>query len=99
LEDRKEEDDMTDSEEQDIERRIRERAYKIWLDEGQPEGRDKDHWDLARMAIAEEDGQASTLKRPQPPQPEPIEAIKNQAEFPTLTYQGEGQAPGQNKWR
>ena len=26
------------------EAQIRETAYLIWLDEGQPEGRDQDHW-------------------------------------------------------
>jgi hypothetical protein len=27
---------------------IRERAYRIWIEEGQPEGRDLDHWLRAR---------------------------------------------------
>ena len=34
----------------DLQQRIRERAFKIWVDEGQPEGRDKDHWELAKLA-------------------------------------------------
>lgn len=88
---------MTD--ETDIERRIRERAFKIWIDEGQPEGRDKEHWRLASFAIAEEDGQASTLVPPEAPQPEPIEAVKNQGEFPTLVDQGEGMSPTEKTWR
>jgi hypothetical protein len=30
------------------ERRIRERAYRIWEDEGSPEGKDKQQWQRAR---------------------------------------------------
>jgi nicotinic acid mononucleotide adenylyltransferase len=29
-------------------------AYLIWLDEGQPDGRDQDHWQRARLALAAE---------------------------------------------
>ena len=78
------------NEHDELEQRIRERAYKIWFDEGCPDGRDKEHWELAKRAIAEKDGQAATLL---PPQPEPIEAIENQGEFPTLVDQGEGHNP------
>jgi hypothetical protein len=83
----------------DIERRIRERAYQIWLDEGRPEGRDKEHWELAKLAVAEQDGLATALVPAEPPNPEPIESVKNQAEFPTLVDQGEGQSPTEEKWR
>jgi hypothetical protein len=79
--------------EQEVEQRIRERAYKIWLDEGQPEGRDKEHWELAKFAIAQHDGLATTLVSPVMPGSEPIEALINQGEFPTLVDQGEMQAP------
>jgi Protein of unknown function (DUF2934) len=34
--------------ETELERRIRERAYHLWLAEGCPEGRAAAHWDLAR---------------------------------------------------
>lgn len=34
------------------EQRIRERAYQIWLDQGQPEGREKEHWHQAETQIA-----------------------------------------------
>jgi hypothetical protein len=30
---------------------IRERAYEIWLDEGQPEGRELDHWLRAKSEV------------------------------------------------
>jgi hypothetical protein len=35
-----------------VEQRIRERAYRIWLEEGCPEGREKDHWDMATELVA-----------------------------------------------
>ena len=46
----------------DIGQRIRERAYRIWLDEGCPQGRELDHWDKATQLVAIEDGQRSTLR-------------------------------------
>jgi hypothetical protein len=88
---------MVDQDE--VEQRIRERAFRIWLDEGQPEGRDKEHWELAKFAIAQHDGVAAALLPAEAPRPEPIEAVKNQAEFPTLVDQGEGQSPTEENWR
>ncbi|WP_042442843.1 DUF2934 domain-containing protein [Azospirillum sp. B510] len=38
----------------DVEQRIRDRAYSIWLEEGCPHGRDGDHWLLAERAIKAE---------------------------------------------
>lgn len=38
----------------DVEQRIRDRAYAIWLDEGCPHGRDADHWLRAERAILAE---------------------------------------------
>lgn len=38
----------------DVEQRIRDRAYAIWLDEGRPHGRDADHWLQAERAIRAE---------------------------------------------
>jgi predicted subunit of tRNA(5-methylaminomethyl-2-thiouridylate) methyltransferase len=35
-----------------LDQRIRERAYQIWLEEGRPEGREKDHWDVATELVA-----------------------------------------------
>jgi len=82
------------ADESELEQRIRARAYKIWLDEGRPEGRDQQHWQLAKFAIAEEDGLKTSLLPPQRPQPEPLEAVINQGEFPTLVDQGEEVPPG-----
>jgi hypothetical protein len=83
----------------DIEQRVRERAYRIWLEEGCPEGRELVHWDMATELVAIEDGQRSTLKPieknlgPLGEPIEPVEAVRNAGEFPTLTDQGEGQYP------
>ena len=34
------------------ERRIRARAHRIWEEEGRPDGKDKEHWDLAESEEA-----------------------------------------------
>jgi hypothetical protein len=39
----------------DEERRIRERAYDIWLREGRPHGRHAEHWETAKAEIAAEE--------------------------------------------
>ena len=81
--------------------RIRARAYLIWIDEGRPEGRADAHWDMATELVAIEDNQLSTLKPiqsdpvAQSPTSEPVEpllAVRNAGEFPTLTDQGEEEA-------
>lgn len=38
----------------DTEKRIQERAYQIWNDEGRPEGRAEEHWERARMIVSVE---------------------------------------------
>ena len=78
----------------DLETRIRERAHRIWLAEQCPEGRAAAHWELARMAVALEDTQQQMRKPVQGPTAEPVDALVNQGEFPTLTDQGEQLAPG-----
>lgn len=45
-----------------LETRIRERAYTIWLDEGKPEGRHLEHWNIAKLAIDEEDALPHMVK-------------------------------------
>jgi hypothetical protein len=67
----------------DLETRIRDRAHQIWLEEGSPEDRAENHWELAKIAVALEDAS------------EPVEAWTNQGEFPQLTDQGEQNAPGE----
>ncbi|MDP5219823.1 DUF2934 domain-containing protein [Ruegeria sp. 2205SS24-7] len=47
------------------EERIRETAYQFWLDEGQPEGRDREHWLKAVDALMPTPKEAgSTRKAP-----------------------------------
>jgi hypothetical protein len=74
--------------------RIRARAHQMWLDEGCPDGKADGHWELAKLAIAFEDARPEMLRAVETPDAEPIEAWVNQAEFPTLTDQGEQVAPG-----
>lgn len=40
----------------DKEARIRQRAYEIWQREGQPQGRDAEHWQQAEAEIMAESG-------------------------------------------
>ena len=81
-----------------FEDRVRERAYRLWVEEGCPEGRSDIHWDKACELVAIEDNQKTATKpvaapRSQSGEPiEPIEAVENAGEFPTLTDQGEEQA-------
>ncbi len=92
-----------------LDQRIREHAYRIWISEGRPHGCDRAHWDMARELVAIEDNQRGATK-PNPVSAdhdrnlrgtesvEPIEAVENQGEFPTLTDQGEEQtAPARRR--
>jgi hypothetical protein len=45
-----------------MEQRIRDRAHKLWEEEGRPEGRAEMHWAQARALVASQDG----LPRPKP---------------------------------
>ena len=57
--------ETSDDKERVLDQRIRERAYKIWEDEGRPEGRQEAHWELAKLAIAEQDALPTmTMKAP-----------------------------------
>ena len=92
----------------DTEQRIRERAHRIWEEEGRPHGREQEHWDRARFLVGLEDNADAGLEpnpmvedrekgwtTPPPPEPvEPIEALENQGEFPDrFADQGE-KTPG-----
>jgi hypothetical protein len=92
---------MDDREEREREQRIRLRAYRMWEEEGRPQGRADTHWDKATELVAIEDNQLRTLEPIAPPsgfgpngEPiEPIEAVENAGEFPTMTDQGEQTFP------
>lgn len=82
--------------------RIRERAYRLWLEEGQPQGRSTEHWQKARELLAleadPEEGKAGVGEGYNNPGPwgEPVEEAKileNQGEFQTTTDQREQQIP------
>lgn len=73
---------------------IRARAYQLWEEEGRPEGRAEQHWFTARESLAVEENQDSTyLPIDSGTGAEPIEALENTGEFPTLTDQGEQRIP------
>ena len=92
----------------DIQQRIRERAYRIWEEEGRPDGRAEEHWERARFLVGLEDNaQAGQLPNPSvedrergwntppPPEPvEPIEALENQGEFPDRFADQGDKTPG-----
>jgi hypothetical protein len=48
-----------------IEQRIRDRAHKLWEQEGRPEGRAESHWEQACTLVASESG----LPKPKPKAP------------------------------
>lgn len=75
--------------EDELEPRIRARAHQLWLDAGQPEGRDKDHWEQARTLVAIEDDRTS-LKPINETISEPLDIQDNLGELPgALTDQGD----------
>jgi hypothetical protein len=49
---------------QELEQRIRERAFQFWIEEGQPHGKDKEHWE---RATAEFGANASPPLQPDQP--------------------------------
>jgi hypothetical protein len=54
-------------------RRIQQRAYQLWEDEGRPAGKDEDHWLTAEAELAQEQHAtggipvADELERPKRP--------------------------------
>jgi hypothetical protein len=91
---------MAGDREHDLERRVRARARRLWESEGRPDGGEDAFLGRARALIAIEDNPHAATK-PVPKSAadvrrkavEPIEAVENQGEFPTLTDQGEEQTP------
>jgi hypothetical protein len=82
----------------DFDERVRERAYRLWVEEGCPEGRSEVHWEKARELVAIEQNQKQTTKpATRATRSEPVEPVKNLGEFPTMTDQGEGTAAPQRR--
>jgi hypothetical protein len=92
---------MNEHDEEERAERIRKRAYQLWEQEGRPDGHADDHWDKAAELIAIEDNHAFALQPlpdaneigPEGEPVEPIEALENTGEFPTMTDQGEQEIP------
>jgi hypothetical protein len=84
-----------------LDERIRERAYRLWEENGCPPGRDQEFWERARELVEiEANPYSGRLPNPmirgtpagQEQPVEPIEAVENQGEFPDRsTDQGERQ--------
>ena len=79
----------------DLEQRIRARAYSLWIEEAQPQGKAEAQLELARIANALEDAKPQMQRPVAGPTAEPVDAWVNQGEFPTLTDQGEQHIPGE----
>ena len=75
------------------EERIRQKAHELWEADGRRHGRDQDHWIQAKEIIAIQDSQSDTLLPRDTGTQEPIEdadvALRNLADFPNVTDQGE----------
>lgn len=70
----------------DLERRIRERAHRLWEEEGQPEGRGHEHWREAERQIMIESGMGEPAgaqphlppdDRPEPQPDPPADPFRN----------------------
>lgn len=74
---------------------IRKRAHRLWEEEGRPDGRAEDHWFQAKEMVAIEEGHRETFRPVDAAATpvEPIEALTNAGEFPTLIDQGEMEIP------
>ena len=86
----------------DPDQHIRERAYKLWEEDGSPEGRADEYWERARFLVGiAANPDAGTLPNPSIPTvqnpggtapsvvAEPIEPAQNLGEFPAGADQGE----------
>jgi len=92
---------MDAKQEQDRQDRIRQKAHEIWEREGRPEGRDREHWDMASELVAQAERHRETLERNPSHGPddqathqqpvEPLTAVETLGEVPGLADQGEDQ--------
>ena len=55
------------SEHDDLEQKIRERAFELWIEDGQPSGKAEEHWERARADIAAEKDQPPSDNGVTPP--------------------------------
>jgi hypothetical protein len=78
----------------DFNERVRQRAYRLWVEEGCPEGRSDVHWDKARELVVVEERQKPATKADAPAEEaggpaEPSGAVERAGGFPISTDQGE----------
>ncbi len=74
----------------DSEQLIRERAYLLWEQDGQIEGRDHEYWERARFLVEQEERAAPRSK---PPAADGVKAktpLKRLARSETVANQGKG---------
>ena len=72
----------------ELEERIRARAYQMWENEGRPDGQAETHWEKARILVAIEDDRTS-LKPVEETKPEEARIMENLGEFRgAMTDQG-----------
>jgi hypothetical protein len=98
---------MNDREEAARAERIRRRAYHLWEEDGRPDGRADEYWDKAAELVAIEENHEFALQPVPDPDDigpegepiEPIEAVENAGEFPTMTDQGEQEIPSREAER
>lgn len=74
----------------DVEQRIRDRAYAIWLEQGCPDGRDGDHWLQAEREIV---AQARAAAVPEPMVKAPRKSVKKAKAGPTAPPPAEAPKP------
>ena len=72
------------------ENRIRELAYRLWLEEGQPQGKEAEHWQKARelLALESETEEGFTDGHNGASRGAPVEEAGLPGESPTVTGQG-----------
>lgn len=73
--------------------RIRDAAYLMWIEEGQPHGRDEEHWERAREMLASAKPAARKAAKP-PAKPKPKRAS---AATPKAASTGKSKTPAAPK--
>lgn len=77
------------------EQRVADKARVMWEQAGRPEGGSERYQDAARELLAISENPEATTRSPDSTEGagvEPLIAVENQGEFPTLTDQGEEQS-------
>jgi hypothetical protein len=84
----------------DFDERVRQRAYRLWVEEGCPEGRSEVHWEKARDLVAHEDNQKTAKRAETAPisaRPTAASATRTQGEASPPRRAAAAQAPSKRK--